>query len=172
MGATLFAALTRTLGAGHQGTRGPHPCSCSTSGCAAPCFQVPQPSAPGSPADAGRRAHGAVGGGGRGGHRGRAEALAGIHEAGRCGCGFGEGRGRQAAEVRRGAWGEGGGGEGGKRRQARGAAPRRGGHRVPVLLLADAMEDLACVQRPRVTSPAPWAFVVLLRPFTNIFVQE
>lgn len=145
--------LLHSLGHWAQDTRGPSPCSRSMSGCVAPHFPVPQPSAPGLPADAGRCAHGAVGGGGRGGHRSRAEALAGIHEAGRRGRSFGEGRGRQAAEVRCGAWWEGGRGEGGKRRQARGAAPRGGGHRAPMLLRAHAVEDLACVQRRRVTPP-------------------
>lgn len=164
--------LLHSLGRGTQVTRGPSPCSRSTSGCAAPHFQGPQPSAPGLPADAGRRAHGAVGGGGRGSRRSRAEALACIHEAGRCGRSFGEGRGGQAAEVRRGAWREGGGGEGGKRRQARGAAPGRGGHCVPGLLLADAVEDLTCVQRlssrPRPRHP-PAGLWGSLKTFTNIF---
>ena len=51
--------------------------------------------------------------------------------------------------MRRGGRGEGGRGEGGERRQARGAVPRGGRHRVSVVLLADAVEHLACVWRHR-----------------------
>lgn len=68
--------------------------------------------------------------------------------------------------MRRGGWCEGGGGERGQRRQAGGAVPRGGGHRVPMLLLADAVEDLPCVtwsHSSAQTHSNP------LRLFTNVF---
>lgn len=104
---------------------------------------------PDSPADAGGSADGAVGRGGRGGSRSRTEALARLHKPGGRGGGIGEGWGRKTCEVRRRGRGERSRGEGGKRRQARGAVPWGGRHRVSVVLLADAVEHLTCIRRRR-----------------------
>lgn len=77
-----------------------------------PCGSIPSPC---SPADTGRRAEGAICGGGCGGHRCRTEALAGLCKPRRCGCSFGEGRGCETGQMRCGGWSEGGRGECGKR---------------------------------------------------------
>lgn len=140
---------------------------------APPCLvrAWPLPPGPGSPADARRRADGAVRAGGRGGDRCGAEALARVHKPRRGGRSFGEGGGREVCQVRRGGWCEGGGGECGQRRQAGGAVPRGGGHRVPMLLLADAVEDLPCVTWSHSSGQTLESFKTFYQCFLSKYVQ-
>ena len=126
-----------------------HACSCVLGGQGARCPSLP--TRPHSPADAGGRADRAIGGGGRGRHGSRTEALERLHEAGGGAC-LGEGHSCDVGQVRCGGWRESSGGEGRQRGEARGAAPRGGRHPVPVIFLADAVKDVTCVRDAGVTA--------------------